>query len=548
MSEFFIGIDVGTGSARAGLFDEAGSLLAVAKKPIAVWREEGDIVEQSSRDIWEAICFCTRSVIREGGITDTALIKGIGFDATCSLVVIDSKGAPLPVGPSEDPDRNVIVWMDHRAITQAQRINSGKYDVLNYVGGTISPEMETPKLLWLKENRPDVFSAAGHFMDLADFLSWRATGSTTRSVCTVTCKWTYMSHDNKWDEDYFRSIGLDDLVQNDFARIGSEIKDIASPLGEGLTAEAANDLGLAAGTAVGASLIDAHAGGVGTFAGRLPDGSTLDPEKQMAFIMGTSACAMALSEKPLFVEGVWGPYYGAMVPGYWLLEGGQSAYGAALDFLIASHPAHDSVKAEAEAAGKPLLVYLEEQAIASAGSMEKVAYLAKDLHVVPEYLGNRAPYADPEATAVISGLSLDASLSSLVRLYVAGLCGLCYGTRQIVDAVKAKGHGLETLVLSGGAAQSALFRRILADTTGMNVALPDCEEPVLLGGAIVGAVAATKYGSVVEAAGAMSSIGEVIEPDSLASSTLHAMKFEIFCKLQELNRDSRAMMKTLASR
>lgn len=545
VSDYFIGIDVGTGSARAGLFDAQGTLLAAAKKPIQVWKEAGDIVEQSSNDIWQAICYCTNKVMADAGIADPSAVKGIGFDATCSLVVLDAEGVPLAVGPSEEAERNVIVWMDHRAIEQAHRINDGKYDVLNYVGGTISPEMETPKLLWLKENRPEIFNAAGHFFDLADFLSWRATGATTRSVCTVTCKWTYMSHDKTWDESYFRAIGLDDLTENDFARIGDDIQDIASPLGDGLTADAASELGLAAGTKVGASLIDAHSGGVGTFAGRLPDGSTLDPEKQMALIMGTSACAMALSKDKLFVEGVWGPYYGAMVPGYWLLEGGQSAYGAALDHLVASHPAFPAAELAAKEAGKPLLVYLEELAVAKAGSMDKVAHLAKKLHVVPEYLGNRAPYADPEATAVISGLTLDASLANLIELYVAGLCGLCYGTRQIVDAIKAQGHGLETLVLSGGAAQSALFRRILADTTGMSVALPDSDEPVLLGGAIVGAVAAGRYGSLVEAAGAMSRISEVIEPDAKAYDGLHAAKFDIFCKLQSLNRETRAQMKAL---
>ncbi|WP_319529701.1 FGGY-family carbohydrate kinase [uncultured Cohaesibacter sp.] len=547
MSDYYIGIDVGTGSARAGLFDEDGTLLAAAKKPISIWKEAGDIVEQSSNDIWQAICHCTRNVLAEAKITDPQDVKGVGFDATCSLVVLDPSGNPLPVGPSEDAERNVIVWMDHRAIEQAHRINSGKYAVLNYVGGTISPEMETPKLLWLKENRPETFASAGHFMDLADFLTWRATGSTSRSVCTVTCKWTYMSHDTSWDESYFRTIGLGALAEDGFARIGDDIQDIAAPLGGGLTAAAAEELGLFEGTKVGASLIDAHSGGVGTFAGRLPDGSTLDPEKQMAFIMGTSACAMALSKEPLFVDGVWGPYYGAMVPGYWLLEGGQSAYGAALDFLVASHPAFPTANAEAEKVVKPLLVYLEEQALATAGSMDKVAFLARDVHVVPEYLGNRAPHADPEATAVISGLTLDASLSNLVSLYVAGLCGLCYGTRQIVDAAKGKGHGLETLVLSGGAAQSALFRRILADTTGLSVALPDSEEPVLLGGAIIGAVAAGRYASVVEAAGAMSRFAEVINPDQTSYRGLHAAKYDIFCKLQALNRSTRAQMKALSA-
>ena len=119
-------------------------------------------------------------------------VAGIGFDATCSLVVLGEGGAPLAVGPSGDPQRNIIVWMDHRAVDQAGASTPTGETVLDYVGGTISPEMETPKLLWLRENLPETFDAAWQFFDLADFLTWRATGSLARSICTVTCKWTYL--------------------------------------------------------------------------------------------------------------------------------------------------------------------------------------------------------------------------------------------------------------------------------------------------------------------------------------------------------------------
>ena len=540
---YFIGIDVGTGSARAGVFDEAGRLVGVAKKDLALWREAGDIVEQSSDDIWSAICYCTRRVVAEAGI-DAGEVAGLGFDATCSLVVVDGDGAPLAVGPSDEAARNVIVWMDHRAMEQARRINEGGHDVLKYVGGRISPEMEMPKLLWLKENRPEIFAAAGHFFDLSDYLSWRATGSSARSVCTVTCKWTYLAHEKRWDADYFRAIGLGELTENDFARIGAEVVDIATPLGNGLTEKAAAELGLAAGTPVGASLIDAHCGGVGTFACKGPEGEELPPETQMALIMGTSACAMTLAAKAEFVDGVWGPYFGAMVPGYWLLEGGQSAYGAALDYLLTLHPAYPDMAGKAESEGMSLPAYLERRALEKAGSAEGAVTLACDIQVVPEFLGNRAPYADPEAKAVISGLALDLSEDGLVKLYVAGLCGLCYGTRQIIEAEKAKGLPLETLVVSGGAARSVLLRRILADATGMKVALPETAEPVLLGGAIIGAVAARAVESLQAGAEKMSSIKEIMMPSGGAIAGLHQRKFEAFKLLQQADRDIRKLMAT----
>ena len=239
----YLGIDVGTGSARAGVFDAAGQLLAAAKHDIAIFRSPGDIVEQSSNNIWQAVCASVREAVASSGVAP-ASIAGIGFDATCSLVVLGPGGEPLPVSRSGDSERNIIVWMDHRATEQARRINRTGQDVLNYVGGSISPEMETPKLLWLAENMPDTFAAAWQFFDLADFLTWRATGSLARSACTVTCKWTYLAHEGRWDEAYFRTVGLGVLANESFSRIGTDIVPGGRALGAGLTKEASSELGL----------------------------------------------------------------------------------------------------------------------------------------------------------------------------------------------------------------------------------------------------------------------------------------------------------------
>jgi D-ribulokinase len=140
MRQAFIGVDVGTTSARAGLFDAGGKLLATARRAIALWREAGDIAEQSSEDIWQACAGAVREALAEANVPP-ALVKGIGFDATSSLAVLDRAGKPLSVSPSGDPRRNIIVWMDHRAIVQARRITGTGDPVLRHVGGIISPEM-----------------------------------------------------------------------------------------------------------------------------------------------------------------------------------------------------------------------------------------------------------------------------------------------------------------------------------------------------------------------------------------------------------------------
>ncbi|WFP64992.1 FGGY-family carbohydrate kinase [Mesorhizobium sp. WSM4904] len=526
MGSHFIGIDIGTGSARAGVFDEQGVLLASAKADIAIWHAEGHIVEQSSNDIWRAVAATVREAVSLAGISARS-VHGVGFDATCSLVVLGLGGAPLTVSPSGDPDRNIIVWMDHRATEQARRINDTGEGVLRYVGGTISPEMETPKLLWLAENMPRTFADAWQFMDLADFLTWRATGSLARSTCTVTCKWTYLAHEARWDDAYFRKAGLGALADEKFARIGTEIVAPGSALANGLTNEAAAELGLLPGTPVAAGMIDAHAGGIGSVGAR---GGAGGVTTRMAYVFGTSACTMTTTEQAAFVPGVWGPYFSAMVPGLWLNEGGQSAAGAAIDRLVGMHPAAVELAGIASRNGQSLSQWLAQEAQRHGGAA-KADRLIGGLHVVPEFLGNRAPLANPDARGLIAGLDMATGADSLVALYLAGLCGLGYGARQILEAMRARGIKIDTIAISGGAGQRPLVRQLIADTTGKVVYAPTSPEPVLLGSAMLGAVAAGRHPDLPAAMSAMSEMGEVYSPD-LSLAAWHDRRFAAFERLQ----------------
>lgn len=525
---YLIGIDVGTGSARAGVFDAAGVMLGSAKADVTIWREAGSVVEQSSDQVWTAVCQAVRAAVKVAAI-DPAKVCGIGVDATCSLVVLGAEGVPLPVGPSNDPQRNIIVWMDHRAVAQATRINATGHDVLRYVGGVISPEMQTPKLLWLKEHRPQVFDAAWQFLDLADFLTWRATGSLARSTCTLTCKWTYLAHEQRWDSSYFRLIGLGDLADEGFSRIGTDVVEPGASVGDGLTARAAAELGLTAGTPVAAGLIDAHAGGIGTVGA-----SGSDATGTMAYVFGTSSCTMTTTQNPVLVPGVWGPYYSAMLPNMWLIEGGQSAAGAAIDHLLTLHPAAAEAQALALAEGVPLPVWLANRATGPIAS--KAVLLAGEVHVVPEFLGNRAPFADPHARAIIAGLGMESDLDSLLALYIAGLCGIGYGLRQIIETQASHGASVQRLVISGGAGSHDLVRQILSDATGLPVIATEADEPVLLGSAILAAVAAGNFRDVPQAMSAMSRVRQSFDPALGAICDLHARRYASFQALQSLAR------------
>lgn len=530
---YLIGIDVGTGSARAGIFTEDGRMVGTDKCAIAIHREGGVIVEQSGEDIWQAVCRAVRGAMAASGIAPEH-VRGLGVDATCSLVVLGPDGTALPVGDPDHPERNVIVWMDHRALDQASHINATGHRVLDYVGGRISPEMETPKLLWLKENRPDIYSRAWQFMDLADFLTWRATGDLARSVCTVTCKWTYMAHENAWDRSYFEAIGLGDLADDGFQRIGTTVVNPGASLGQGLCVDAASDLGLRPGTAVAAGLIDAHAGGIGSVGTRGGGGAAAN----LAYVFGTSSCTMTTTRDPVFVPGVWGPYFSAMVPGVWLNEGGQSAAGAAIDQLLEFHPYSAEAHKNAARAEQSLPAWLAQRAELMLAGDRNVARLAGAVHVVPEFLGNRAPYADPHTRAVVAGLGMERDLDSLVALYIAGLCGIGYGLRQIIRTQSKAGAKVDRAVLSGGAGKSDLVRQLLADAAGVELAIPVADEPVLLGSAMLGSVAAGVHDNIETAMERMSGFSKIFKPLNEAVEALHDTRFQVFEQLQAVARQA----------
>jgi FGGY-family pentulose kinase len=538
MERFYLGIDVGTGSARAGIFDRSGKSLGAASHPILLARPAEDHVEHSSDDIWRACGEAVRAALTSAGLPKEA-IAGIGFDATCSLVLLDASDQPVSASTTGKPEWNVIVWMDHRAIEQAARINATRHRVLRYVGGVISPEMQTPKLLWLKERLPGSFARTARFLDLPDFLTYKATGIDTRSLCTTTCKWTYLAHEQSeaeraggWDDSYFRAIGLSELCDEGYARLGTRVRAMGERIG-GLTARAAEELGLAAGTAVGVSIIDAHAGGLGMLGaavdGNAPDGAAL--EQRLALISGTSSCHMACSRAPYYPPGIWGPYFSAMVPDLWLTEGGQSATGALIDHVIDSHALGAELRERAQREGSSVYAILNARLSELAARSAFPAELTRELHVLPYFHGNRSPRANPNLRGMISGLKLSATLDSLALSYLATIQAIAHGTRHIIETMNAAGFRIDTLIACGGDTKNEVFVREHADASGCRILLPREPEAVLLGSAILGAVASGDQPSVLAAMQAMTAVSASVNPAGGATRNYHARKHQVFQRM-----------------
>jgi FGGY-family pentulose kinase len=521
MGTLVCAIDVGTASARAAILDKNGKLLGRADHPIALRRAGPDIAEHDSEDIWRAVCRAVRAARAEAG-AQAEDIAAIAFDATCSLVIRDRGGGQAPLHSSEGHAWDTIAWLDHRAQAEAEECTETGDGVLAQTGGVMSPEMQVPKLMWLKRSRPDLWKKTGHLFDLADFLSWKASGSLERSHCTLACKWTFQSDGRPgWNRDFLDRIDLSDLQAR--GALPDKARPVGADLGP-LTAEAAEALGLTTRCRVAAGMIDAYAGALGVLGGLAASPSGL--QGRAALVAGTSSCVMVLSPEPVRFAGAWGPYRDVVLPELFVSEGGQSATGGLLDHIIRWHGA----------AGEPDAATHRKIAarIAELRAAEGDAFAAR-LHVLPDFHGNRSPFADPHALGVVSGLRLDASFDSLCRLYWRTAVGIALGVRQIVEMLRAVHHKMERLHLVGGHMRNQMLMQLYADATDCSIVEPGHQDAVLLGTAVVAAAAAGLHADLSAAASAMEQKGVERKPDPAALSSLDR-DYRIFLEMHRQRR------------
>jgi D-ribulokinase len=147
----------------------------------------------------------------------------------------------------------------------------------------------------------------------------------------------------------------------------------------------------------------------------------------------------------------------------------------------------------------------------------------------------------------VAGLDLDGDIESLERLFVAGLCGLAYGLADVIDVMRSHGIPCRMMVISGGASRSALVRQIMADTTGLVVALPSCAEPVLLGAAMLGAVANRTFASLQHAMSAMSGLGSSTQTTPPGMTRFHSAKRQVHALMRRFDTESRIVMQSIDS-
>lgn len=480
--DYLLGIDLGTQSVRSCLFDLQGAMCASATRPLRMTYPHPGWAEQDPEEWWDAALAAIRETLERPGVSP-AQVVALSPDCTaCTVVALDAEGKPL---------RPALLWMDERAHEEAEEISRLQHPSFRYCGGKLSPQWMLPKARWLKRYEPEVYSKAIWLVDGVDFLTYRLTGHWTASLNTVTAKWNYVRPLGGWPADLLAEADLEDLR----GKWPEKILPVGSKVGT-LHPRVAAATGLPEETVVAQGGIDAYAGMIGV--GAVEPGD-------LAVIVGSSSCHLALSKKPVFAD-IWGPYPDALVEGTYVLEGGQTATGSIVQWLLDIAGAG---RTGADAGGGDPLARLEPAA-------EKIRPGAEGLLLLDHFQGNRTPYKDPRARGVIIGLTLRHGLPHLLRgIYEA----VTYGTRQVLENMAAHGFAPAKLFAGGGGARSALWMQIHADVLGQPIHLTREPESVALGAAIWAGMAAGRFRGYRDATEAMVRTERVVAPQASRRET-----------------------------
>lgn len=465
MGTYLLGIDIGTSACKVAIFEKNGKVLAQSNQSYQLYYPHPGWVEQDADEWWSAICDGIRDVLDQSGIAP-ADIAGIGVDGqSWSAIPVDKEGNALARTP---------IWMDTRARDICDRVKSdvGFERIFEVAGNDFLPSYTTPKMLWFKENAPDVFRKTDKFLQSNSYIAMKLTGVMSMDFSQGYGVHFFKMNDCTVDADLARELGLSvDLIPQLYG-----CHDVVG----GVTAEAAKLTGLAEGTPVVAGGLDAACGTLG--AGVYLPGQTQEQGGQAG---GMSICVDHALAHPKLILGTH------VVPGMWLLQGGTVGGGGTLRWFRQEFGAEQSFD-ELTALAEPI----------PAGS-EGVIFL-------PYMAGERSPIWNPDAKGVYYGLGFDKTKGHLVR---ATLEGVAYSLEHNLRVAAETGAKVGELIAMGGASNSRLWTQIKADVTGKTIKVPTSDTATTLGAAILAGVGVGVYGGFEEAVKETIVITRVQEPD-----------------------------------
>ncbi|MBP3876188.1 MAG: FGGY-family carbohydrate kinase [Lachnospiraceae bacterium] len=460
-----LGIDIGTSACKIAVFDEEGNVLCQTNKGYPVYYPEAGWAEQDADEWWSAICEGIREVLGDGQV-DADRICGISVDGqSWSAIPVDRDGNALARTP---------IWMDTRSrdICDDVRREIGEDRIFRLAGNDFLPSYTTPKILWFKEKRPEIFRQTKYFLQSNSYIVLKLTGKASQDLSQGYGIHFFDMQKLTYSEEMARALGIDpELVPPLY-----QCDEIVG----GVTAQAAGMTGLREGTPVVAGGLDAACGALG--AGVYQPGQTQEQGGQAG---GMSICMdRALSHKKLILS----PH---VVPGRWLLQGGTVGGGGVLRWLRQEF-----------GEGRSFSEMTEEA--------EKIPAGSDGLIFLPFMAGERSPIWDPDAQGVLYGLSFDKTRGHVIR---AMLEGVAYSLEHNLRTAKETGAVFDTLNAMGGASNSVLWTQIKADVTGRTIRVPASDTATTSGAAVLAGIGCGIYRDYDEAVKKTIRIRRVQEPD-----------------------------------
>ncbi len=449
MSEthYILAHDLGTTGNKATLFDTAGRAVASAFEGYETAYPRANWAEQDAADWRRAIFEGTRRLLARAAVPPGA-VAAVSFSGHMQgALLVDRDGTPL---------RPHILWADQRATAQADQIRNicGEEAIYRLTGHRASAAYTAARVLWVKDNQPDVYRRTYKVLQSKDYAAYVLTGvfATDHSDASGTQVFDLVGR--RWATDVLGALGLSPDLFPDAHPSSTVVGRI--------TAEAAAATGLLSGTPVVIGGGDGACATVG--AGSVQEGDTYTYIGSSAWIALTTAQPILDPQRRTFT-------YAHLVPDRYFPVGTMQAGGGAYDWLERILRGDD--------AGTPIYQAMDAQAAT-------VPVGARGLLFLPYLLGERSPYWNPLARGAFVGLAMPHGRAELTR---AVLEGVALNMRLILDALRGQGVQIEAMRLIGGGAKSAIWRQILADAYELPILLPKlAAEATALGAAIAGGV------------------------------------------------------------
>jgi xylulokinase len=464
----FLGMDVGTGGTRAVLVDASGKVIASASSEHAPFRATSDgWAEQDPADWWRAAQEAIRAVLAESQ-RKASEIACIGLTGQMhGAVLLDKAGAVL---------RPSLIWCDTRSTPQCNWLHTmiGREKLIELTCNPALPNFTLTKLLWVRDNEPEIYARVAHLLCPKDYVRFRLSGSYAMDVQEASGTLLLDVTHRTWSKEVAQASG----VPLEWLPELFESPAVCAKV----SAEAAAKTGLLAGTPIVAGAGDQGAGAVGM--GILKPGA-------VSATIGTSGVVFAATDRPVRDPGGRLHTFCHAVPGRWHVMGVTQAAGLSLRWYR-----------DTFCPGTP---YNKLNALA-----EQVPAGSEGLFWTPYLVGERTPHLDPEARASFIGLTAAHGQGHLVRAIQEGVT---YSLRDTFTLFAELGIPVRGRVrLGGGGAQGALWRQIQADIYGHPVEILTAEEGGAFGAALLAGVGAGAWQDVDAACDAALQVAETLQP------------------------------------